>query len=123
MIRHPPRSTLFPYTTLFRSEDVYVMYTADTLEGSSGSPAFNRDWELVAVHHGGVPRIENDNIMTVTGEVWRKGMPETDIDWVANEGARLSKIHALLKNTQLPNAAHQALLSQLLAEVTETVRD
>src|SRR5688500_20410803 len=61
--------------------------------------------------------------MTVTGEVLRKGMPETDIDWVANEGARLSKIHALLKNTQLPNAAHQALLSQLLAEVTETVRD
>jgi len=106
-----------------KDEDVYVMYTADTLEGSSGSPAFNRDWELVAVHHGGVPRIENDNIMTVTGEVWRKGMPETDIDWVANEGARLSKIHALLKNTQLPNAAHQALLSQLLAEVTETVRD
>src|SRR3712207_6939784 len=24
MIRHPPRSTLFPYTTLFRSDDVVV---------------------------------------------------------------------------------------------------
>src|SRR3712207_7248143 len=24
MIRRPPRSTLFPYTTLFRSEDPYV---------------------------------------------------------------------------------------------------
>src|SRR3712207_8758258 len=24
MIRRPPRSTLFPYTTLFRSEDTYV---------------------------------------------------------------------------------------------------
>src|SRR2546426_8313284 len=23
MIRRPPRSTLFPYTTLFRSEDIY----------------------------------------------------------------------------------------------------
>src|SRR3989454_5983527 len=25
MIRRPPRSTLFPYTTLFRSEDVLVL--------------------------------------------------------------------------------------------------
>ena len=102
-----------------KDEDLFVMYTADTLEGSSGSPAFNRDWELVAVHHGGVPRTQNDNIMTVTGGVWRKGMPETDIDWVANEGARLSKLHALLKNTQLPNPAHQALLAQLLAQAKE----
>src|SRR2546427_1494838 len=28
MIRRPPRSTLFPYTTLFRSNDVYVIDTA-----------------------------------------------------------------------------------------------
>src|SRR3989454_12546814 len=26
MIRRPPRSTLFPYTTLFRSRDVIVLY-------------------------------------------------------------------------------------------------
>src|SRR3712207_6897248 len=25
MIRRPPRSTLFPYTTLFRSQDLYVL--------------------------------------------------------------------------------------------------
>src|SRR3712207_7216542 len=31
MIRRPPRSTLFPYTTLFRSEgsDYYALYTWD----------------------------------------------------------------------------------------------
>src|SRR3712207_8942315 len=28
MIRRPPRSTLFPYTTLFRSEDRIVVYGA-----------------------------------------------------------------------------------------------
>lgn len=103
-------------------DDLFMMYTADTLEGSSGSPAFNRDWELVAVHHGGVPRIENNNIMTVRGEVWRKGMPETDIDWVANEGARVSKVYALLKNARLPNSAHQALLAELLVEAKAVVR-
>src|SRR5437870_7688882 len=26
MLRRPPRSTLFPYTTLFRSEDVWQMF-------------------------------------------------------------------------------------------------
>ena len=25
MIRRPPRSTLFPYTTLFRSQDLYLI--------------------------------------------------------------------------------------------------
>src|SRR5438132_8118958 len=38
MIRRPPRSTLFPYTTLFRSHDV---------EGAA---------QLLADHHGGLER-------------------------------------------------------------------
>src|SRR2546430_11753953 len=37
MIRRPPRSTLFPYTTLFRSDDVVRVYsrggTAGNLDG------------------------------------------------------------------------------------------
>src|SRR3712207_7402777 len=55
MIRRPPRSTLFPYTTLFRSEApvesgvtsenlCYVIYTS----GSTGRP------KGVAMHHRGV---------------------------------------------------------------------
>src|SRR2546421_7708575 len=31
MIRRPPRSTLFPYTTLFRSERWHDMHDADTV--------------------------------------------------------------------------------------------
>src|SRR5256885_11343431 len=31
MIRRPPRSTLFPYTTLFRSEDDYVVHAVQEL--------------------------------------------------------------------------------------------
>src|SRR2546423_3464735 len=34
MIRRPPRSTLFPYTTLFRSDVAFVIYTS----GSTGRP-------------------------------------------------------------------------------------
>src|SRR3712207_8622718 len=32
MIRRPPRSTLFPYTTLFRSKDRHVPFALPTLE-------------------------------------------------------------------------------------------
>lgn len=30
-----------------------VYYSSNTLEGSSGSPCFNSDWQLVALHHWG----------------------------------------------------------------------
>lgn len=35
--------------------DTRVHYVADTMEGSSGSPVFNRNWEIVALHHSGRP--------------------------------------------------------------------
>src|SRR2546430_11606919 len=40
MIRRPPRSTLFPYTTLFRSSD--VGYTRRPLRGTPGGRAGRR---------------------------------------------------------------------------------
>src|SRR3712207_8779737 len=38
MIRRPPRSTLFPYTTLFRSEGAYRDGTTFTVTDSDGNP-------------------------------------------------------------------------------------
>src|SRR5947208_6003890 len=46
MIRRPPRSTLFPYTTLFRSGH-------DDLESAGGGPCAhdrNRLWMTIRVH-------------------------------------------------------------------------
>src|SRR3989441_4334438 len=37
MIRRPPRSTLFPYTTLFRSSTNYDIYTASSEDGITWS--------------------------------------------------------------------------------------
>src|SRR3712207_7007727 len=56
MIRRPPRSTLFPYTTLFRSEvfaDIDVILTvsapgeAPPTLASTGTSQFNRLWTLM----------------------------------------------------------------------------
>src|SRR5260221_8488695 len=40
MIRRPPRSTLFPYTTLFRSKVGFVGAEVGVVEGLVGVPAF-----------------------------------------------------------------------------------
>src|SRR3712207_9425844 len=51
MIRRPPRSTLFPYTTLFRSRLGYVEQEAPVLAGSV------RDNLLLAAPHATDPEL------------------------------------------------------------------
>src|SRR4051812_49447072 len=52
MIRRPPRSPLFPYTTLFRSDDdLHTAYQRLVLEERE-KLAFRVAWVLVAVKQG-----------------------------------------------------------------------
>src|SRR2546422_2869971 len=44
MIRRPPRSTLFPYTTLFRSENEIVGYLKGLLQNSRVTKAWIQEW-------------------------------------------------------------------------------
>lgn len=55
-----------------------VTYKTNTEPGSSGSPSFNKDWELVSLHHSGDPNFDPDH------------KPEY------NEGIPISAIMALL---------------------------
>ncbi|MET0703928.1 MAG: DNA/RNA non-specific endonuclease [Mycobacterium sp.] len=59
---------------------VTLFYETDTLGGSSGSPVFNDDFALVALHHAGGPRI--DSVLD-TGE---------PVPNECNEGIRISRI-------------------------------
>src|SRR5687768_17843434 len=43
MIRRPPRSTLFPYTTLFRSLIAWVLQLSDTLTSTGRRGSFGLD--------------------------------------------------------------------------------
>lgn len=99
--------------------DLFLEYTTDTLPGSSGSPAFNKDWELVAVHHSGVPRMRGEDILLKDGQVWQPGVADSEIDWVANEGVRVSKLHdhLVVLAARDPNA--HAKLAPVLATSTD----
>src|SRR5262249_7121721 len=75
-----------------------VWYMTDTLGGSSGSPAFNRFWQVMALHHSGVPKKDSQGRwLTKDGKVWDESMDESLVDWIANEGIRISSIVADLK--------------------------
>jgi endonuclease G len=102
-------------------EESFLEYTTDTLPGSSGSPAFNKDWELVAVHHSGVPRMQGNDILLKGGGVWRPGIADSEIDWVANEGIRVSKIHADLTRFATQDPVKNARLRMLLVKSIDPV--
>ncbi|MFN7937760.1 MAG: DNA/RNA non-specific endonuclease [Bryobacteraceae bacterium] len=77
-------------------------YLTDTEPGSSGSPVFNDQWQVVALHHWGGPHREVD----------AGGQP---LDREVNEGIRISAIVGELKERSLRmDAAKQALLKTAL---------
>src|SRR3712207_7950581 len=56
MIRRPPRSTLFPYTTLFRSLHEAGLAECDVVVAASGDDKVNLVVSLLAKTEYGVPR-------------------------------------------------------------------
>ena len=96
----------------------FCWYTADTDSGSSGSPVFNRNWDVVAIHHKAIPKTDNDgaildiNGRKITPEI-AKNQPER-IAYVANEGIRASKIIAAVEVASL-DAAMSKIRDDLVA--------
>jgi endonuclease G len=74
----------------------FLHYEADTEKGSSGSPVLNDQWEVVALHHSGVPKTDdNGRWLDKDGKVWDQGRQSvSEISWIANEGARVSSLTA-----------------------------
>lgn len=75
-----------------------IWYCTDTLAGSSGSPVFNNSWQVVALHHSGIPETDSQgHWLTVDNKIWDKSMDESLVKWIANEGIRISRILAFLR--------------------------
>ena len=93
--------------------DEFLHYITDTESGNSGSPVFNDQWEVVALHHSGVPRTDaQGRILRRDGNVWRAGDGDDAVDWVANEGVRVSVILKHLASLDL-DAQQRSILAEL----------
>ena len=103
IIQHPggqPKQVCVRDNKLLKYVGNFVWYMTDTSSGSSGSPAFNRFWQVIALHHSGVAKKDaQGRTLTKDGKVWDPSMDEASIDWIANEGIRVSAIVADLKVT------------------------
>lgn len=97
IIQHPsglPQHVVIKNNKITDRVDDFLHYEADTEPGSSGSPVFNMQWELAALHHSGVPKRDaQGRILLRDGTVWDESENTIDrIAWVANEGVRISSI-------------------------------
>ncbi len=93
----------------------FAHYEADTEPGSSGSPVFNDRWEVVALHHSGVPATDSQGrFLDVTGGIWEDGDDPQRLAWIANEGIRVSRLMAFIENAQV-KAHEQRLRDDLLS--------
>ncbi|MEU4619999.1 trypsin-like peptidase domain-containing protein [Actinoplanes sp. NPDC023801] len=89
--------------------DDFLQYDADTQPGSSGSPAYNDQWEVVALHHAGVPATDdNGNWLSIDGGPADPDRPDR-VRWLANEGVRVSVLLRDLLGRELSDAQRRLL--------------
>ncbi len=74
VIQHPagePQQISIRNNNITDITNDFLHYAADTERGSSGSPVFNMQWELAALHHSGVPkRNSQGQILMTDGQVF-----------------------------------------------------
>ena len=116
IIQHPngePKQLAVRENRVVDLLDDFLHYSTDTSAGSSGAPVFNDQWEVVALHHSGVPKTKDGSYVATDGTRWTPERPETDLAWVANEGARISRVLRAVRARELGTVA-----SGLRAELT-----
>lgn len=82
--------------------DSFVHYETDTEPGSSGSPVFSDDWEVVALHHASVPAPDH-----------------TELGGIVNEGIRVSSLLPFIRAQEL-SPAQLTLVVRLFSETAQT---
>ena len=106
IIQHPsgePKQIAARENQLLKLTDRALWYATDTAPGSSGAPVFNDAWQVVALHHSGVPDTDaQGNWLGPDGQPAPRNPSENQVKWIANEGIRVSRIVAAVE----ANAPH-----------------
>lgn len=96
IIQHPSgqvKQVALRENELLSIEKNTLLYQSDTAPGSSGSPVLNDSWQVVGLHHSGLPKMDDSgNWLLKNGDIADQFADDADIDWVANEGIRASVI-------------------------------
>lgn len=129
IIQHPggePQQVALRDNKVVKSLDHFIHYEADTQPGSSGSPVFNDQWQLVALHHSGVPDEVRPGVYRLrNGNEWdsRSPLPYAEqlqkwskVNWLSNEGVRINSIIADAQSRLGSDAARRALFNEALQE-------
>ncbi len=94
--------------------DQFLWYQSDTAPGSSGAPAFNDSFQVVALHHAGAAKRDEQGRYVLRDGSTVPSIDDVDdsrVVWVANEGLRISVLCAFLR-AHLP--AGEPLAHELL---------
>jgi V8-like Glu-specific endopeptidase len=123
IIQHPngePKQLAIRDNKVIDELELYLHYRTDTAPGSSGSPVFNDQWEVVALHHSGVPHLSPEGkIQSTDGRDWEEWMGEQRIDWIANEGVRVSRLVQHVQAQDLTGLQRQLVEEMLAAKPPE----
>jgi V8-like Glu-specific endopeptidase len=102
--------------------DPFIRYEADTQPGSSGSPVFNDQWQLAALHHSGVPEEVRPGVYRLCdGGEWDTRLPQPHlaqlqvsarVKWISNEGILIASIVADARARLAGDAARLALFEE-----------
>lgn len=96
LVQHPggsPKECSIRENQLIKIEPTTLVYKSDTAPGSSGSPVFNDSWQVVGLHHSGVPDKDGaGRYLGPDGKVAPDNASDDQIKWIGNEGIRISCI-------------------------------
>jgi endonuclease G len=129
IIQHPggdPQQVALRDNKVVESLEHFIRYEADTQPGSSGSPVFNDQWQLVALHHSGVPDEVSPGVYRLQdGGEWDTRRPlrydeklrlSSKIKWVSNEGVRIGSIVVDARARLSGDAARLRLFEEAVSE-------
>jgi endonuclease G len=80
--------------------ETFLHYETDTEPGSSGSPVFSDQWEVVALHHASVPAPDR-----------------AELGGIVNEGVRVSSLLGFIRASSL-SSAERSLVDRTFSERT-----
>ncbi len=107
IIQHPrgrPKEVVLQDNRVLRADNVVLQYSCDTEPGSSGSPVFNNQWRLVALHHASV----------VADAALGRHAPDADpTARYLNEGIRLSAIATWLETSEANTPENRLAVTRL----------